>query len=145
MAKVSKLFPFQKNERLTSIKEVDELFSKGRSHFQFPFKLYWTKKVDPVAFSVKMLVTVPKSYSKKAVDRNLIRRRIKEAYRLNKHILKEHEELKAFPVTLQIAFIYVAKQPLEFLFLEKKLKATLLYLTSLLIKDQLSISNNENS
>lgn len=66
-----------------------------------------------------MLCTVSKKYFKKAVDRNLIRRRIKEAYRLNKSILIDNQKET---LSLSIALIYISKFKLPYIEIENKLK-----------------------
>jgi ribonuclease P protein component len=138
-------YSFSKTNRLYGTKAVADLFADGKGHFQFPFKVYWSHKPSMKGFSARMLATVPKSYSKKAVSRNLIRRRIKEAYRLHMHLLTEKPTLSALNVCVQLAFIYVAKEPLEFLLVEKKLKATLLQVASLLEKELKTGLNHEVS
>jgi ribonuclease P protein component len=129
-------FTFRKKDRLYGRKAVGQLFAEGKVYFQYPYKVTWKVVPDDSSFTVQMLVTVPKSYSKKAVARNLIKRRIREAYRLQKHILTENAKLNHLHVAAQLAIIYVAKEPLEYFFLEKKLKTTLLHLASLLTKEQ---------
>ncbi len=145
MSTEQRSFTFSKQERLVGRKLVADLFEKGKGHFYFPFKLYWSYQPSEEGFSVKMLVTVPKSYSKKAVKRNLVRRRIKEAYRLNKHLLTESEVFKPLNIGVHLALIYVAKEPLEFLLIEKKLKTTLLQLLSLLAKENKTGPDHEDS
>ena len=74
-----------KNERLKSKKNTGLLFKNGDSLFSFPFKLVykWLEEGSDKN-SVQLLVSVPKRKFKNAVDRNLLRRRIKEAFRKNK-------------------------------------------------------------
>jgi ribonuclease P protein component len=78
---------FNKAERLCSKKIFAELFKSGNSFYSFPFRVVWMCKPDAHSSPSRIAVSVPKRIFKKAVDRNLIRRRIKEAFRKNKHDL----------------------------------------------------------
>src|ERR1700761_3183650 len=81
----SKKFPAA--ERLKSKKVIEELFKKGSSVYLYPFRLiYSTTPVEPQQYP-QILVSVPKRNFKKAVDRNRLRRQIKEAWRLNKSLI----------------------------------------------------------
>src|SRR5690606_18178911 len=77
-------YQLPKNERLHSKKSIKELFDKGSSFFLYPFKILHLKTV---AETNQVLFSVSKRKVKKAVDRNFVKRRIKEAYRLNKSLL----------------------------------------------------------
>ncbi|MCY7351726.1 MAG: ribonuclease P protein component [Cytophagaceae bacterium] len=123
---------FKKAERLSSKKIIERLFAKGSAEtisvFGYPFRvLYLSGATPPDAAPVEpqppaILISVSKRYFKKAVDRNLIKRRIREAYRRNKGLL--FEGTAAHPAT-DIALIYVAKEKISFDALEKKLKFVL--------------------
>src|SRR5690606_16443749 len=91
-----------KAERLCSEKDIQELFQKGSSFYLFPFKvLFLTNPEFPTTNQV--LVSVSKRNFKTAVSRNVVKRRIREAYRLNKAQLS--------PATsLRIGFIYSHKE-----------------------------------
>jgi ribonuclease P protein component len=79
----------KKNERLTSKKLIDELFKFGKSFTEKDFRLVY-KFIDPATeFGVQVLFSAPKKHHQKAVRRNLIKRLLKEAYRLNKQTLTE--------------------------------------------------------
>lgn len=103
---------FKKSERLSHQKGIQELFSKGSSFYLYPFKVIFLEVNNAPVHQV--LITVPKRNFKKAVQRNLIKRRIREAYRRNKALL--HISRK-----LQIAYIYTAKEVVDFNFIERKL------------------------
>lgn len=92
---------FSKSERLHSKKLIKELFDKGSSFFLYPFKVLY---LDELGISDnQLLVSVSKKKLKNATDRNHIKRRVKEAYRLNKHLLHSTQGSKKL-----IALIYVS-------------------------------------
>ncbi|UCS95136.1 ribonuclease P protein component [Echinicola marina] len=93
-----------KNERLHSKKLIKELFDKGSSFFLYPFKVIYLP-LDQAEETNQVLFSVSKRKIKKAVDRNFIKRRVKEAYRLNKSILLDGESEKKM-----IAFVYVSSK-----------------------------------
>lgn len=93
-----------KNERLHSKKLIKELFDKGSSFFLYPFKVIYLP-LDQAEETNQVLFSVSKRKVKKAVDRNYIKRRVKEAYRLNKSILLDGETEKKL-----IAFVYVSSK-----------------------------------
>jgi len=92
---------FSKNERLHSKKLIKELFDKGSSFFLYPFKVLYLDKLG--ISDNQLLVSVSKKKLKNASDRNHIKRRVKEAYRLNKHLLPTTQGSKKL-----IALIYVS-------------------------------------
>lgn len=108
-----------KKERLSSVTQIEKLFKEGRSFVLFPFKIYYTPTAD--TFN-KIVVSVPKRKFKKAVDRNTLKRRIKEAYRTNKHI---------DAVGLNIAIVYLANEKLDFITIKNKLILALQRLNNL--------------
>lgn len=98
-------------ERLKSLTAVRRLFADGETGFVYPFRyiIYTEKSTSP---SVEVLFSVPKRYHKRANRRNLLRRRTKEAYRLQKSGL--HEALAGKGVAMDIAFVYSAKEVLPY-------------------------------
>ena len=79
-------FKFGKREKLKSNQMISELFEEGKSITSFPLKLYYLPGPDHWEVKAKAAISVPKKNFKKAVHRNKIKRLMREAYRLNKHI-----------------------------------------------------------
>jgi len=96
-------FTFKKEERLSKTKIIQELFDKGSSFYLYPFKVFFMENPDTAPPVHQILISVSKKNFKKAVDRNLIKRRIREAYRLNKNLLVDRNKLC-------IAYIYSVKE-----------------------------------
>ncbi len=103
-------FSFKKDERLTRKKVIDKLFSEGKSFLVFPLKVVYTDAVPPTVYPVQAAFSVGKRNFKRAVDRNLIKRKMRETYRLGKSQL-----YKALPdKNLAIFFIYIGKNIPEY-------------------------------
>jgi ribonuclease P protein component len=114
------LLNFRKNERLAKKKSIERLFHEGASFFIHPFKVYWL--ITPIEQDVpaQLLVIVGKRSFKRAVDRNRIRRQIREMYRLNKpgfyrFLGEQHQQCL-------LTLIYTSNQHIETQELERKIK-----------------------
>ncbi len=99
---------FGKEEKLCSEKDIDLVYKTGISFLSHPIVIYHLRK-EEIPFS-KVMVSVSKRKFKKAVDRNLLKRRMREAYRLNKSILKTPSFL---------AFVFVGNEPATYQAIEK--------------------------
>ena len=82
---------------------MEELFEKGSSFLAFPLKIILLPQPDSAQPVHKALISAPSKSFKKAVNRNTIKRRIREGYRLNKTLLSTSP-------TLCLAYIYIAKE-----------------------------------
>lgn len=101
---------FGKKERMTSRKLMEALFGGGRSRSMsaFPLRAVYMEADRPAGgAAVQVLVSVSKRHFKRAVMRNRVKRQIREAYRLNKHILTE-AALWSPGKMLAVAFIWQA-------------------------------------
>jgi ribonuclease P protein component len=114
-------FTFPKSERLSQKKVIEILFQKDNpivsQQFVYPFRvLYLTQ--DSKYTSPQILVSITKRRFKKAVDRNLLKRRTKEAYRLHKPFF---HQINGKILPQYIAFIYIGNTIEPFQKIEKKM------------------------
>jgi ribonuclease P protein component len=110
---------FVKKERLCSKKQIAGLFESGKSVMAFPVRVQYILVPETDSYKSKVLFSVPKKKFKRAVKRNLIRRRMREAYRLNKIAINA-----VIPENMQLimAFIYVDAIVNDYLAIEKGVK-----------------------
>ena len=118
-------FTFKKAERINSQLVIDKLFGGGNTAMSvFPLRaIYMTEPSCEATVPVRVLVSVPKKRFKHAVDRNRMKRQVREAYRLNKHELCNLAEEKGLLVS--IAFICITDEPVETSKVEKSVKKIL--------------------
>ena len=110
-------FSFPKKERLCSRLQLEQLLTLKQSVFSYPLKCYFQFLPVAGASSVsKMAVSVPKKLEKTAVGRNRIKRWVREAYRLNKHLLYNTSESGA---VVNMLFVCVGKEKLSYSVIEK--------------------------
>lgn len=102
-------------ERLRGKGAVDQLFNSGESNFAYPIRYVIQWLDEETKSPVEVLFNVPKRYHRRANKRNLLRRRIKEAYRLNRKNLNIAE----FKQPLRIALIYSTKEVLDYQAIER--------------------------
>lgn len=108
-----------KTERLSSLAAVRRLFTDGVSGFVYPFR--YTVIVEKSASpTVEVLFSVPKRNHKRANKRNLLRRRTKEAYRLNKSSLWSATAERG--VAVDMALVYSSKEVLPYKTIENAVR-----------------------
>lgn len=124
---------FKKEERLCNKKLIDGLFHTGSSFLCYPFRASWMPANAPQQFPVQVLFSVAKKRYKRAVDRNLIKRRVREAYRLNKEILL-YQPLTQADKRIVLSIGYIGKELADAAFIEKKMLKLLAQLGAEAIK-----------
>ncbi len=119
---MARQFTLGKNERLKSRKQIDQLFSGGQSFSVTPLKTYYL--ITPgVVSAMQMGVGVGAKNFKKAVDRNRIKRLVREAWRLQKNDLKEKIADKS--IQINVFLIYTSKEQMPFQDISKSIAVIL--------------------
>ena len=109
---------FSKRERLCSRNDFQKLLSEGNSFYLYPFRCVYLWK-EEAPFSARIAVSVSKKKMKRAVDRNKIKRLIRENYRIEKKFLyQKHANTQK---KIDILVIYIETKMLPFHFLKKKI------------------------
>jgi len=128
------MYTFKKEERLCNKRLIDELFHNGSSFLCYPFKASWLL-VDAATQSTpaQVLISVSKRRYKHAVDRNLVKRRIREAYRLQKqqHL---YNLLTGADKKIVFSLSYIGKQIEPYELMEKKMLKLLKQLSGEVVK-----------
>jgi ribonuclease P protein component len=112
-----------KSERLDRKKVIEKMFAGGsRSFSVFPLRVVYLP-VEELDVPVSILVSVSKRRFKRAVKRNRVKRQIREAYRLNKHLLSD--ALSGSQTRLAVAFIYLSDELVPSSVIEERMKIAL--------------------
>jgi ribonuclease P protein component len=106
------VFTFRKEEKLCSQKIISEIFLSGTSFLCYPLKVVWKYENLLTPYPAQVVFSVPKRLFKKAHDRNLLKRQMREVYRYRKHELYQLLELNDQKIALII--VYIANEELEF-------------------------------
>jgi ribonuclease P protein component len=114
------MYTFKKEERLCNKRLIDKLFHNGSSFLCYPFRVSWLVNPEPQPYPAQILFSVPKKRYKHAVDRNLVKRLMREAYRLHKqqHL---YDILQQADKKIIVSVGYVGKEIEPYLFIEKKM------------------------
>lgn len=102
-------FTYPIKEKLKSKKSIELLFSEGKSVSKYPLRLVYADNIIEKEELIKFGVSVSKKYFKKAVDRNRLKRILRECYRLNKHLLVD-----SIQKPMSLMFFYQSKEVLSY-------------------------------
>ena len=117
---MAKQYSLNKNEKLKSRKQLNELFAGGKPFLVFPVKIFFHLNDAVEKPAVKMGAGASKKYFRLAVHRNRVKRLLRETYRLNKlpllnFAMKEKKDISIF-------FLYVDREIVEYTVLNDKMK-----------------------
>jgi len=109
---------FCRDERLKSRKIIKLLMEEGRHLSAFPLRLVWKITEVPSSYPAQVAFAVPKKNFALAVDRNRLKRQMRELYRKNKSPL--YSLLQQGEKTAALLLIFSGKEKAEYAILEKK-------------------------
>lgn len=121
-------YTFPKEEKLKNKKAIEKLFAEGKSFSHFPIRIVYRENE---LMMNRVAISVSKKHFKHAVDRNLYKRSMREAYRLNKSILLEKS------TTYDLMFLFLSKEKTSYDTIEQALQKVLRRLIS--ISDSLEV------
>ena len=128
-------FTFTKQEKLTGETVVTELFLNGASFIAYPVRVVWTVSKTEDSPSLQVLMSVPKKKLKHAVDRNRVKRLLREAYRLQKNelttLVVEHG------LQVRMALVWIPTEVLDYVKVERKVLDALSKMQRLLTSENL--------
>ena len=109
-------YAFKKGERLASKKAITALFKNGKMQISSPVRILY-QSVQEQGYPALMAVSIPKRNFKRAVDRNLLKRRIREVYRKYKPVL--YDQLEQAGIKINLVIQYQAVEIVTYTLLEK--------------------------
>jgi ribonuclease P protein component len=117
------MFEFPKKQKLCSETIIKVMFSNGKSFKTSAVRLVWKEDNNEDEVTIKSIIAVPKKKVRLAVKRNVISRRMKEAYRLHK--IELENILNDKKLQLSIAMIYQKDKILPYETVEEEIKLIL--------------------
>jgi len=125
-------YTFGKEERLKSSLHIQELLKDGQSISLFPFKIFWRNSNDiHQKFPARTAILVPKRKFRRAVDRNLMKRKIRESFRQNKNLI--YEPLQEKNMNIHLVILLLADEFISFDRLDSGIRALLVKLANKII------------
>jgi ribonuclease P protein component len=119
------MYTFKKEERLCNKKLIDGLFHNGSSFLCYPLKVSWLAAPAGQSVPAQVVFGVAKKRYKRAVDRNLIKRRMREAYRVLKQQFL-YSQLQTSDKTIVLSIGFIGKEISDYSLIEKKMLKALL-------------------
>lgn len=116
-------YKLNKTEKLTSRTAIERLFGEGKSLMAFPLRAAYRLR-EPGDAPVQFLISIPKKRIRRAVNRVLLRRRTREAYRLNRRELLTPTLLQQ-GIGVDIAFVYLDNTPAPYSVINEKMTSLL--------------------
>lgn len=120
---VNRRYTLSKEERLSWKRYIDLLFAEGQSFVAFPLRVVYLPVEEENLAPVSIMVSVPKKKFRRAVKRNLIKRQVREAYRVRKYDLID--PLTEKNKRILVAFLYLDKEIHPFSDMEKAMTKAL--------------------
>lgn len=114
-------YTLPKSERISRKLILDKLFVDGKSFVVYPLRVVYLTCLEQQEVSAAMMVSVSKRKFKRAVKRNYIKRRVREAYRLNKHKLQLPFQIQ----NIAIAFLYLSTEVKSFETLNSRMEVVM--------------------
>lgn len=114
-----------KSEKLCSKLEIERLYAQGSSIIAYPLRAVWIavpSQEEKHTVAARFLISIPKKRIRHAVDRVLLRRRTREAYRLNRHLL---DEVVTQGKTVLIGFNWLANHEYNYTTIERSMQELL--------------------
>ena len=121
-------YSLDKTHKLCSGRAIDRLFAEGKSQVAYPLRMVYAPSMRREGRPVQFMITIPKKRIRKAVGRVLMRRRIREAYRLNRGLIADEN------CCVDVAFIYIANELTPYSLVERKMQRLLAGLPELISK-----------
>ncbi len=110
-------YTFRNEEKLKKKNLIKELFASGKSVSLFPLKMIYLQYDHDSPYNIQAGVSVSKRNFKRAVDRNRIKRLMRESYRKNKYLIYNNEDTKKHIMM----FIYQGKKEVAYELMEEKM------------------------
>lgn len=127
-------YTLKKTERLKSRATIQEIFNQNRVLKLYPYKLFYSYTDNHPNFAMQVGISVPKRNFRLAVHRNQIKRRFREAYRLNKQLLMPKIERNDLHLSMMFVYIGTTIEPMTEM--QHKLKLLLIRLEQQINKEQ---------
>lgn len=125
-----------KSEKLCSKLEIEKLYAQGTSIIAYPLRAVWIAvpaQEDKHTVAARFLISIPKKRIRHAVDRVLLRRRTREAYRLNREILRGITETSG--KTALIGFNWLANENRDYATVERSMRDILVKISTAIAND----------